>query len=167
MAQAHYVKRALKDNPVAKKGESYYWWKHMIGGRGGALHYSKTPPKPSQLTTSEFLQTWYQVQEALDDADPTMLAADGVREIRDEQMGYLDELADTTDDKVNNLPEGLADGAPGERLRARAEAAREWSEALGQVDLDDLDEDVSDEDRQEWIENKLDELRQTAPDTPE
>jgi len=26
MARAHFVKKARKDNPVALKGESYWWW---------------------------------------------------------------------------------------------------------------------------------------------
>lgn len=44
MAKVHFVKSAQKDNPVAKKGESYYWWKPMVGGRGGAKRYSKDRP---------------------------------------------------------------------------------------------------------------------------
>ena len=39
MPRVHHVKSARKDNPVAKKGESYYWWKFRYGGK----RYSKTP----------------------------------------------------------------------------------------------------------------------------
>ncbi len=54
MARAHFVKKARKDNPAAgiKAGDSYYWWKFRRGGK----HYSKTAPRPSQLTQSEYLR---------------------------------------------------------------------------------------------------------------
>jgi len=56
MARATFVKSARKDYPDhgIKKGESYWHWAFMQGGRGGAKRYSKTEPRPSQLTQSEF-----------------------------------------------------------------------------------------------------------------
>lgn len=68
MTKAHFVKKAAKDNPAVKKGEPYWWWKFMVGGRGGPKHYSATRPRPSQLTQSEFLSAIYSQQEDLEDA---------------------------------------------------------------------------------------------------
>lgn len=59
MARAHFVKKARKDNPAVKAGESYYWWKF----RRGPKRYSKERPRPSQLTQSEFYGQVYGLQE--------------------------------------------------------------------------------------------------------
>jgi len=48
MARVHFVKKARKDNPVCKAGESYYWWKN----RHGPKHFSKTQPRQSQTIAS-------------------------------------------------------------------------------------------------------------------
>lgn len=112
MAKVHFVKSARKDNPVAKKGESYFWWKPMIGGRGGAKRYSKERPKPSQLTTSEFLSRFYDIEEQIAEAkDPDTL----------EQIAQdLSELGDETREKYDNMPEGLQQGDTGTMLDERA-----------------------------------------------
>ena len=35
MTRAHFVKKARKDHPEGdiKKGDSYWWWAFMVGGR--------------------------------------------------------------------------------------------------------------------------------------
>lgn len=45
MPHVTFVKKARKDNPVAKKGESYYWWAFMVGGRGGSPSDKRRAPK--------------------------------------------------------------------------------------------------------------------------
>lgn len=73
MASVTFVKKAMKDYPDhgIKKGESYYWWKFRFGGK----HYSRTPPRQSQLTQSEFWGTVWGTQEGIDD-EATKLRAD-------------------------------------------------------------------------------------------
>jgi len=53
MPRVHFVKHARKDNDLVKKGESYYWWKFRFTGKC----MSKTPPRKSQLTESEYWKT--------------------------------------------------------------------------------------------------------------
>ena len=67
MTRAHFVKKARKDHPEGdiKKGDSYWWWAFMVGGRGGPKHYSKTQPKASQLTQSEYLGSIADIQDEL------------------------------------------------------------------------------------------------------
>ena len=122
MAKAHFVKSARKDNPVAKKGESYWWWKPMIGGRGGPKRFSKERPKPSQLTNSEFLSAVYGAQESLDeakDADAFRTVAEEVRELGEETQG-----------KYDNMPEGLQQGDTGQMLEERASQCSEWADQI-------------------------------------
>lgn len=180
MARAHFVAKAAKDNPVAKKGESYWWWKHMVGGRGGPKCYSKTKPRPSQLTQSEFGSRWLEIVERLEDLDPSSEDMASLGNTRDELVSVLNDLADETEGKLDNLPDGLRDGPTGELLQARADAAREWADNLEQVDLDgepdgdEPGEDATDEAREKWadavrefVEAALDELRNTDPGQPE
>lgn len=67
MTTAHFVKKARKTirGTGIKKGDSYWWWKF----RHGEKHVSKTQPRQSQLTGSEFLGTVFSIEESLADVD--------------------------------------------------------------------------------------------------
>lgn len=124
MARAHFVKRAAKDYPQhgIKKGESYYWWKFRSpGGRGGSpKHFSKTPPKASQLTASEFQSGLASAQEEIEALEPTSYSdvssfeAD-VTNVKEN----LENLKDETQGKFDNMPEGLQQGDTGQLLENR------------------------------------------------
>ena len=125
MARAHFVKSARKDNPVAKKGESYWWWKHMVGGRGGPKQYSKDRPKPSQLTQSEFLSRFYDIEEQIGeakDADTLESLANDITELGDEQ-----------NEKLDNMPEGLKEGDTGQMLQERYDGCTEWASEVERI----------------------------------
>lgn len=51
MGNIHFVKHARKDNAVAKKGESYWWWAIPFNDE---KHYSKTKPTPQQVLASYY-----------------------------------------------------------------------------------------------------------------
>jgi hypothetical protein len=148
MARPHCVKKARKDYPThgIKKGESYYWWKFRHGGK----HLSKTYPRPSQLTQSDFLSTAYSLQEQINDLviDPEDLEglADELRSAADE----LRTLGSDQEDKIGNMPDSLQDGEVAERLRGRAEACEEVANELEAaadeiVDLKDLEDPPTDD----------------------
>jgi len=126
MARAHHVKKARKDNPVAKAGESYYWWKFRFGDR----HYSKTEPKASQLTQSPYLSVIYSCQEQWENLDdPTGLdpeqwdvgyivtwlgeIADSMESIKDE----LFELVAQYDEAAENMEEYFSGAERVDQLR--------------------------------------------------
>lgn len=123
MAHATLVKAARKDYPEhgIKKGESYYWWsfRNPRGGSGGK-YFSKTAPKPSQLTKSEFKSGLYAVEESLDDLSST--GYDSVESIQadfDSLKEELESLKSDTEDKLSNMPEGLQQGDTGQLLQSR------------------------------------------------
>jgi len=99
MPRVHFVKKARKPNPVAEIGEPYYWWKFRYGGK----RFSKTHPKQSQLTQSEFLGRYYAIQEGLNEGcyftDFDTLN-DGIETLRNE----LEELMEETQEKLDNMP---------------------------------------------------------------
>ena len=84
MPRVHYVKKSRKDNPAVKKGESYYHWKFAYSPK----RYSKTRPRPSQLTQSYKLSRYYEAQEAIEDADA---------------HGDIQELIDTLNEQAENV----------------------------------------------------------------
>jgi len=138
MARAHFVKSARKDNPVAKVGESYYWWAFMQGGRGGPKRYSKTPPTRSQLTQSEFYGTLYGLEDQVGDlkADSYETVADLEGDI-ESIKGELESLSSETQDKFSNMPDGLQQGDSGQLLENRSQ---EVDSLVGELDSIDWSE---------------------------
>lgn len=150
MARAHFVKSARKKNPVADVGESYWWWKF----RKGPKHYSKTPPRSSQLTQSEFLSQVYELGERLEDlkAEDHDDRAD-LKTAVDEIIDEIRTLGEEQSEKRDNMPDSLQDSETGELLQGRADSCEEWANDLEGVEIED-------EDRP--IEEILDELRENA-----
>lgn len=154
MARAHEVKKAAKDYPQhgIKKGEPYWWWSFMQGGRGGPKHYSKTRPKPSQLTQSEF---WSAVHVLQEDNTATPELAD-IESDADSVKEALQDILDETQDKLDNLPEGFQQGASGELLQGRIDALQEAMDSIDGIDASfdapDKEEGETDEDHSERVE---------------
>jgi flagellar biosynthesis chaperone FliJ len=169
MAKVTFVKSARKDNPVAKKGESYYWWKPMVGGRGGAKRYSKERPSRSQLTQSEFLSALYGIE------DGDMASAQTPEEFKSIAEALRD-LGQEQQDKYDNMPEGLQQGDTGQMLEERAQNCESWADEIEQR-ADELETALEgfDERWQAWADYReaqdayddLDEDEQEAADEPE
>ena len=132
------------DQILINKGESYWTWSFMYGG----TYYSKTQPKPSQLTSSEFLSTVYGIQEEIDEWNPSDVT--DVEEFVDDIKNRLEELRDETQDKLDNMPYQLQDADTGQLLQERIEALEN---ALNEFEcLDELEyEEPTDEDVKERI----------------
>lgn len=158
MARAHFVKRARTPDKARKaagikKGDSYWWWAFMVGGRGGPKHYSLKPPKPSQLTQSEFLGAFLALEEDIG----ALVADDGLGDAVSEIAGRYHELGDEQEEKKNNMPDGLQDGDTGNMLEERANKCNEIADELEGLtfDLSEKEKDQSDED---FWESKLEEV---------
>jgi hypothetical protein len=136
MPRVHFVKKARKDNPVAKRGEPYFWWKFKTGGRGGMKRYSVTRPRRSQLTQSEFLAALYDLQdvqlEECTNADDFRQLAEDIRA-----------LAEAQDEKLQNMPEALRDAAAGETLQERKDGCEEWATEVDRI-ADGMPDEPSD-----------------------
>lgn len=148
MTRAHFVKKAQKDNPVAKKGESYYWWQFAYGRK----QYSKNPPTRSQLTQSSFLSQLYDIQ----DEDLGIHVVEDIEITRDDLVSRLESLRDECQDSLDNMPEHLQDSSnAGQLLTERIEGLENWISALESVDCEiDVDTTEIDEDETLSIEEK-------------
>lgn len=143
MARATFVKAAAKDYPQhgIKKGESYYWWKFMQGGRGGPKRFSKTAPRRSQLTQSQFYGTLWDLEDQLGE-----LKASGYESVADLESdlesikGDLESLSSDTQDKFNNMPDGLQQGDSGRLLETRSSEVDDLVQEFDQLDFSEPEE---------------------------
>jgi hypothetical protein len=165
MPIVHHVKKARKDNPVAKAGEPYYWWKNNWGPK----RYSKTQPKPSQLTGSPFISEWLSIGEDLEEAVNNAATGDDLQTAIDEAKDRIEALRDETEGNLENMPEGLQQGPTGELLQERIDGCEQWADALDAVDTDIPDADHIDEedgditDPQELILDRAQEIMDADP----
>lgn len=139
MPKVNFVKSARKAKPEydIKVGDSYYWWSMMHGSRG-VKHYSKTAPKPAQLTNSDFLQQLYGIHD--DIAAGSASNQEEFDSFKEDVLSAIETLKDETEDKLNNMPDGLQQGSTGELLQERIDALDSWYTELENVECD-YDED--------------------------
>ena len=157
MAKAHFVKAARKDHPAGgvKKGESYYWWAFMQGGRGGPRHYSKTAPRRSQLTQSAFCSQQYDLEDRISDLDK--VDGEDLGAERDSIAEDIRALGKEQQEKLDNMPESLQQGPTGEQLQSRVDGCAEWASDLEAVDCDDLEQRSGESD--EDYDGRIDDVR--------
>ena len=160
MPRVTHVKSARKNNPVCKKGESYYWWKFRYGGK----RYSLTQPRASQLTNSPYYSTVRSLCEQIEDWEST--EPDDLDSLRDDLASELENLGSECQDSLDNMPESLQTSPTGELLNERIDACTTGQDELQGLDISfssELDEKVnSDEEREteieEWISSLKDEM---------
>lgn len=160
MARAHYVKKAAKSykDEGIKKGEPYWWWKFRYGSK----IRSKTQPKASQLTQSEFLGAIADFEERIA-ALGKMDDLDEMKSERDSIVEEIRQLGEEQDEKRNNMPDSLQDSDTGQLLEERQQECENMADELDGVDLDlEKEEGESDEDFEERISQAADELSMVA-----
>lgn len=163
MPRVHH-RKARKDYPEVgiKRGDMYYTWR-IKQAYGGITRRSKNPPRPSELTLSEYLGTIGDLEQDLSAVE----CAEDLQPIID----ALTELGESQDEKFENLPESLQSGPTGQTLEERRdkcqEAADELSERKTELeelesngDVPDSDEDVCEEWQQQY-DDKLEETHNT------
>ena len=169
MPRIHHVKKAAKDNSVCKKGESYYWWCTRITSGKSYIkrkHLSKNPPRQSQLTSSPFLQSLLAIQENISDAKPQSLGE--LLEMRDDWVNDINELRDETQEKLDNMPDGLRESDSGQVLQERVDALESWASDIENADIpneEDVDAVSPDDDDPiaDAIQTALEELQSLEP----
>jgi hypothetical protein len=125
------------DTIFIAKGESYYWWQFQNSPK----QYSKTRPRASQLTQSGYLSTLYGIAEQIEDFSAD--SAEELIEFVDNIKTDLEELRDTTQESLDNMPENLQYSPTAELLQERVDALET---AIDEFDGLDLDYDETDED---------------------
>jgi len=150
MPRVTHVMKARKANPHfgIEVGDSYYWWKFRYGGK----RVSKTYPKQSQLTQSEYLGRLYAFNEEYESRvqwnESTVTTKEDVEwwesevdELKQEFYDLAEELQTDTQDKLDNMPEQLQYAPTGELLQERID---QMDEMMSNLDGISNDIDTSD-----------------------
>jgi chromosome segregation ATPase len=145
MPRVHFVKKALKDNDVVKKGEPYYWWKFRHGGK----HLSKTHPRQSQLTQSDKLSRLYAAQEGVEDAalsgEFTGTDVDNLRQAVDDAKSEVESVKEEYEESHSNMESAFPNGCPVmEEIQEKVDACEGIIDSLDSAlsELDGLDSDL-------------------------
>lgn len=144
MPRLHFVKKArkaIKDEGI-EKGDSYYWWKFRFGGK----HVSKSQPRRSQLTQSEFLSSIYDLEDSFQSSLNDVEGAED-ESVVDDFRSMADEirsLGDEQSDKARNMESAFPGGNPtidllNERQEACESIASEIESACDSVDTEQDD----------------------------
>jgi len=136
------VPKDKNDKIYIAKGEPYYWWQFKNGGK----NISKTRPRNSQLTQSTYMSTLYQIMEQIEDASPSDV--DELVSLVEDINLQVEDLRDTTQESLDNMPEGLQQGSTGELLQERIDALDSAISELEDIDTD-FEEKDDDELREE------------------
>ena len=136
MAKVEY-RTARKDYPGIKKGEKYYYVCIKTGPRSSRELRSKTPFRRSQLTSSEFLSQAYE----LSDSVSSLTTRDEIESL----VSDFEQLRDEQQEKLDNMPEGLQQGATGELIQERIDQCESIISELEDV-VSSLDDDASPDD---------------------
>lgn len=175
MPKVHHGK-VRKDHPNfgIKKGEEAYWWTIKTGPTSGFKTYSKTAPKQSQLTRSEFAGAMCDFQDEI----AALTADDGLESSVADIAGRIRELGEEQDSKKDAMPEGLQEGPTGQLLQERSEKCGEIADELDGIDFSDAPtvaedsskaegaEDDDDQTEEEYWQAKLDEVQSVDTSAP-
>ena len=144
------------------KGESYYWWEFMNGG----LHISKTQPRQSQLTQSEYLSSVYEFGERIGDVSFTEVG--DLESFVEDLKSDVENLKSETEDRLSNMPDSLQESPNGQLLQERIDALDNALSELENIDceFEEGEEGETEEEKEErlstHLQEKLEELQQVS-----
>lgn len=153
---------ARKDYPEAgiAKGDTYFFAQIKTGPRSSRTIRSKSPIPRSQLTTSSFLSSLYDIE---DNGFEGVDSAEGLREVAER----VRELGQEAQDSFDNMPEGLQQGQTGELLEERAQSCESWADDIESL-ADELEMALSEFDEQvEAYKTWLNDPEQDETDEPD
>ena len=152
MPKLNYVQKARKDNPVCKKGESYYWWKFAFGSK----QFSATRPPRYRLTQSEFYSTVWSLEDGFTAANTLQGLTEQFESFKDD----LGELRDEQESKRENMPESLQESTSGELLQERYDGLDEWIDNIDalETEFDPDDFDPGEDSEAQFCENLVEEF---------
>ena len=144
------------DAILIHKGESYWTWAFMTGPQ----MYSKTRPRQSQLTQSEFMSTYYGIMEQIEDWDPEDRDESTLEDFVEDIKSQLEELRDETQERLDNMPESLQESDSGQLLQERIDECDNLISEFESIDTSfDYDEDDLEDEKQQAWEDKVQEIK--------
>lgn len=144
MPKVTKIERAGKDYPEfgIKKGDTHYVWAIKMQ-RGGIVRRSKTFPRQSQLTLSEYKVSAHELNERIEDFDSDVVS--DMEQFRDELVSDAESLRDEQQDKLDNMPEGFQQGSTGEKIQERIDALESFISELEDLEFDEFEAEEREE----------------------
>ena len=136
MAKLHFVKKARKPIPEAgiEAGDSYYWFKRRVNGKGAPKRCSKVKPRRSSYSTSSpFLGTLMDKEDELTGLVAKSIPKEEVISWLESTANEIESLGEECLDKSSNVEAHMKNGSGttgAEMLRDRAEHCSELARAL-------------------------------------
>lgn len=143
MPRVHRVKKSRKEFPGIPIGSEYWWWKFAFGPTVRSLK----PPRPWQLTRSEFLSEYLRIS---DETVGSLSSWDDLESL----VSELENLRDETQAKLDNM--SAESGSTVELLEARVSGLDEW--------IDHIDVVAGDHEDETWTDQVRDEISEGDPD---
>ena len=126
----------------------------------GPQLYSKTRPRASQLTQSEFMSTYYGIMEQIEDWDPEDHDESALEDFVEDIKSQLEELRDETQERLDNMPESLQESDSGQLLQERIDECDNLISEFESIDTSfDYDEDDSEDEKEQAWEDKVQEIK--------
>lgn len=158
-----FTAKAAKDYPNKgiKKGDLYYYW---TPGFRGVKQMSKTPPRPSQLTTSKMSEA-YAAGEALQDAINDASCIEDLTSAMEEAVDAIRAVAEEYSD-ASQAETGNGNRVPNaDEMEEKSQGLNDWADSIendkdeiesldatdyeDEVDVKDLDDDLVEETSEE------------------
>ncbi|MCH9712694.1 MAG: hypothetical protein K0U20_08740 [Proteobacteria bacterium] len=155
MPRVHHVKKARKDNPVCKKGESYYWASFKTGPRSSTKRYWLTRPKQSQLTLSK-MSGVYAADEAIDETIRADMTGEDISSAIQDVITSVEEVRDEYQESYDNMQDAFPSGCPTmEEIEEKVDTLDGWISELENAanDADALDDAPDPEDFDDGMED--------------
>lgn len=148
MPKVQLINKAGKDYPEfgIKKGESHYVWS-MKKQHGGVVRRSKTYPRQSQLTLSEYKVAAHQLNEAVEDFNASTL--EEAMSFVEEMKSDIEALMEEQQEKLDNMPDGLRESDTGNLIQERIDALESYLSEFDSLDVEEFEED---QEHEEWSE---------------
>lgn len=138
------VPKDKNDKIFIAKGESYYHWSFLKGGK----HFSKTAPRRSQLTQSGFLSSLYDLQDNI-----SAFGANNKEEFdgfKEECLSEIENMKDECQNSLDNMPESLQSAPTGELLQERIDALDNWYSEIESIECEYDEEEIREEKKSEF-----------------
>lgn len=129
MPQVQFVNKARKSRKQygIKKGDSYWWWatRSTVGGKYvKTKHYSKVQPRPSQLTSSPFMQSVLEIQESIERNGPETV--DSLEEVVDSWCYDIENVKSEQEEALESIPANFQESETAETIRERIDSLEQW-----------------------------------------
>ncbi len=130
MPRVHHVKKARKDNPVCKRGESYYWASFKTGPRSSMKRYWLTRPKQSQLTLSK-MSGVYAADEAIDENISNDMSGEDISAALQDVIEQVEAVRDEYQESFDNMSDAFPSGCPTmEEIEEKVDTLDGWISEL-------------------------------------